>query len=431
MKILLVKPRWFVHGGVYRYLENVKFTPLHIAIIAALSEGHDVTLADNDWERIPYDEDFDLVGITAATFTSERVYEIAKRFRERGAKVVIGGVHASLLPDECLQHADAVVIGEAEYVWKDLLKDAQNGSLKKKYYQPRPVDMDDVPFPRRDLLNEDYWVATVQATRGCPNNCRFCYLPNVPWKKHRKRDVNLIYEELKRLKQKVIFFVDDNMFADEDYVLRLCEKIAPLGKVWSVQAPSNIAYNDRLLAAIRRAGCFHVQIGFQTVNPNSLKWADIRQNRIENYRSIVRRLHRHKLLVLGFFMFGFDNDDGRVFEMTESAIKEMDLDDICLYILTPYPGTQFYEAFKKEGRLLSKDRSNYGWANAVFVPKLMTPEELEGGVQRIYERLHSYFKAKAPARILSRLPIFIRHPYLLSLVVKALFRKIDISRQPV
>jgi len=430
MRILLIKPRWFIHGGVYRYLENVKFTPLHIAIIGALSEGHDVTLVDNDWEEIPYGEHFDLVGITVATFTSERAYEIAGRFRNQGAKVVLGGVHASLLPDECLRHADAVVIGEAEYVWKDLLSDVGSGSLKKKYHQPRPVDMDDVPFPRRDLLNEDYWVATVQATRGCPNSCRFCYLPSVPWKAHRKRDVDLIYEELKHLKQKVIFFVDDNLFADEDYVLRLCERIAPLKKVWSVQAPSNIAYNDRLLAAIKKAGCFHVQIGFQTVNPNSLKWADIRQNRIENYRYIVRQLHKYKLLVLGFFMFGFDNDDTRVFEMTESAIKKMDLDDICLYILTPYPGTQFYEAFKKERRLLDKDRSNYGWANAVFVPKLMSPEELEAGVQQVYEKLHSYFKAKAPTRILSRLPIFIRHPYLLSLVVKALFRKIDISTQP-
>ena len=131
MKILLVKPKWFVHGGVYRFLENVKFTPLHIAIIAALSEGHDVTLVDNDWEEIPYDQDFDLVGITVATFTSERVYEIADKFRSRGVKVVLGGVHASLLPDECLQHVNAVVIGEAEYTWKDVLRDAQNNSLKK------------------------------------------------------------------------------------------------------------------------------------------------------------------------------------------------------------------------------------------------------------------------------------------------------------
>ncbi len=429
MKILLIKPRWFIHGGVYRYLEEVKFTPLHIAIIAALSEGHNVTLVDNDREEIPYDQDFDLVGITVTTFTSEKAYGIAERFRSRGAKVVLGGVHASLLPDECLQHADAVVVGEAEHVWKDVLNDAENNSLKRKYYHPRPVDMNDVPFPRRDLLSEDYWVATVQATRGCPNKCRFCYLPNVPWRTHRKRDVDLVYEELKRLKQKIVFFVDDNMFADQDYVIRLCEKIAPLKKVWSIQAPSNIAYNDRLLAAMKKAGCFHVQIGFQTVNPDSLRSANIRQNKIENYRFVIRQLHKYRMLVLGFFMFGFDNDDKGVFEVTESAIKEIDLDDICLYILTPYPGTQFYETFRKEGRLLTKDRASYGWANAVFVPKLMSPEELEKGVQQTYERLHSYFKAKAPLKILGRLPVFMRHPHLLRLVIKALFRRVDVSKQ--
>jgi len=430
MKILLIKPKWFVKGGVYRFLENVKFTPLHIAIIAALSEGHDVTLVDNDWGDIPYEKDFDLVGITVATFTSERAYEIADRFRSRGAKVVMGGVHACLLPDECLRHADAVVVGEAEYVWKDVLNDVENNSLGKKYYNPNPVDMNDVPLPRRDLLKGDYWVATVQASRGCPNRCKFCYLPNVPWHAFRKRDVNLVYEELKRLKQKIVFFVDDNMFADEEYVIELCEKIAPLKKAWSVQAPSNIANNDRLLAAMKKAGCFHVQIGFQTVNPDSLRSANIRQNKIENYRFVVRQLHKYKMLVLGFFVFGFDSDDGSVFKATESAIREMDLDDICLYILTPYPGTQFYENFRKEDRLLVKDRSSYGWANAVFVPKLMSPEELEKGVQQVYERLHSHFKLKAPLKILSRFSIFMRYPHLLRLVIKALFRKIDISRQP-
>ncbi|MFH1421149.1 MAG: cobalamin-dependent protein, partial [Planctomycetota bacterium] len=246
MKILLIKPKWFVHGGIYKYLDSVKFTPLHITIIAALSEGHDVTVVDNDWEKIPYEQHFDLVGITCTTFTSERVYALADKFRSLGSKVVLGGVHPSLMPDECLQHADAVVIGEAEYIWREVLKDAENNSLKKKYHNPRPVDMNDVPFPRRDLLKTNYWMASVQATRGCPNSCKFCYLPHVPWSKHRKRDINLVYEEVKSLKQRYMFFVDDNMFADEDYAIELCERIAPLKKFWSIQAPTTIAYNNKL-----------------------------------------------------------------------------------------------------------------------------------------------------------------------------------------
>jgi radical SAM superfamily enzyme YgiQ (UPF0313 family) len=430
MKILLVKPKWFVHGGVYRFLEEVKFTPLHIAVIAALSKGHDVRLCDNDWEEIPWDERFDLVGITAATFTSERVYALADRWRTKGAKVVLGGVHASLLPEECLAHADAVVVGEAEYVWKGVLKDVESGALKKIYQQDRPTDMNDVPMPQRDLFREDYWVATVQTSRGCPNRCKFCYLPSVPWHLHRKRDIDLVYEELKALKQNIVYFVDDNMFADEEYVIRLCKKIAPLKKLWSIQAPTNIADNGALLSAMAKAGCFHVQIGFQTVNPGSLRSAGIAQNRIEEYSTVVKAFHRHNILVLGFFMFGFDTDDANIFKETEEAIKKIDLDDVCLYILTPYPGTEMYDQFKREGRLMKSTRLDYGWSNAVFQPAKMSPVELEQGVQEMYERLHRHFKSTSWLKILRRLPLLLRQPHILILMVKALFRRIDISRKP-
>lgn len=431
MKILLIKPKWFVHGGVYRFLEEVKFTPLHISVIAALSDGHDVRLCDNDWEEVPWEEQFDLVGITTTTFTSERVYALADRWRSLGAKVILGGVHPTLLPQECLEHADAVMQGEAEYVWKDVLRDVESGTLKKKYQQEHPTDMNDVPLPRRDLLREDYWIATVQTSRGCPNSCKFCYLPNVPWHRHRIRDIDLVYEELKSLRQNVIFFVDDNIFADEEYVIRLCKKIAPLKKLWSIQAPTNIAGNDKLLSAMADAGCFHVQIGFQTVNPKSLHSAGIAQNRIEEYSKVVKAFHRYNILVLGFFMFGFDNDDTSIFSETEKVIRKINLDDVCLYILTPYPGTEFYEQLKRENRLLSTARLDYGWSNAVFRPANMSAEELESGVQGMYERLHGYFKRTVWLKLLRRLPQFIQHPYLLTLIVKALFRRVDISRKPV
>ncbi|MFH1227746.1 MAG: radical SAM protein [Planctomycetota bacterium] len=431
MKILLIKPRWFVKGGVYRYLEKIKFTPLHIAVIGALCEGHDVKLIDNDWEEIPLNERFDLVGITVTTFTSERAYGLAEHFRKQGSKVVLGGVHPTLLPEECLEHADAVVIGEAEYVWPELLKDAAQGGLKRIYHDPRPVDMNDVPFPRRDLLNEDYLVATVQATRGCPNKCNFCYLPNMPWAAYRKRDTKLVYEELKRLKQRVVFFVDDNLFADEDYAIELCDRIAPLKKSWSVQAPMNIAGNERLLRRMKQSGCFNVQIGFQTVNPSSLEWAAVRQNKIEQYKFVVRKFHKYNIVTVGFFIFGFDYDDKRIFNRTLEVIKQMDLEEAHLYILTPYPGTKIYDKLKQENRLLpGKDRTHYGWANAVYVPKLMTAQELEQGVQQTYEKLYRHFRSRAPFKIFRRLGLFLQHPHLLKLVIEGTVRKTDILRRP-
>ena len=257
----------------------MSFEPLHLGILAALSEGHDVKVIDQDWDEVPFAEGFDLVGLTVTTFSSRRAFDIADVFRGKGAKVVIGGVHACLMPEECLQHADTIVIGEAEYVWPQLLKDAEAGALKKTYQQAEPTDMDDVPIPRRDLLRQNSLVGMIQATRGCNHACKFCYLPSVPWHRHRRRSPDKVYEEMKGMKQNVVFFVDDNLFVDEEYAIALCEKIAPLKKAWSVQAPTTITRNPRLLQAMQKSGCFFVQVGFQTVHPDSLQRAGVVQNK--------------------------------------------------------------------------------------------------------------------------------------------------------
>lgn len=430
MRILLLKPRWLVKDGVYRFLTHISFEPLHLGILAALSEGHDVTIVDHDWDEIPNDRDFDLVGITATTFSSQRAFDLADGFRQKGAKVVIGGMHACLMPEECLQHADAIVIGEAEYVWPQLLKDAATGALKPTYQQSQPTVMDDVPIPRRDLFRPNPLVGMIQATRGCHHTCKFCYLPHVPWHQHRRRSPDKVYEELKGMKQSIVFFVDDNLFVDEDYALALCEKIAPLKKAWSVQAPTTITKNLRLLRAMQKSGCFFVQVGFQTVHPDSLARAGVVQNRVETYREVVRRFHQHGILVQGFFIFGFDNEDSRIFPTAETCIKQMGLEDALLYILTPYPGTPIYDQLKQQGRLLAFDREKFGWANAVFQPARMTPQELERGVQSTYENLHSFFKWQAPRRILNPkwLPFFLRHPRILWVVLQALNRRVKILR---
>jgi radical SAM superfamily enzyme YgiQ (UPF0313 family) len=252
----------------------------------------------------------------------------------------------------------------------------------------------------------------------------------VPWHRHRRRSPRLVYEELAGMKQEVVFFVDDNLFTDQEYAIELCETIAPLKKAWSVQAPTDITKNTRLLEAMRRSGCFFVQVGFQTVHPDSLQRAGVAQNRIESYREVVRAFHRHGMLVQGFFIFGFDNEDTRIFATAERHIRQMGLEDALLYILTPYPGTPIYEQLRKEGRLLVHERDKYGWANAVFEPARMSAEELEKGVQETYERLFRFFRRRAPRQILKWLPLFMRHPGLLRLIVEALNRKVNIRRAP-
>jgi len=431
MRILLVKPQWFVHGGQYRYLEHVPFTPLSLGILAALSDGHEVRAVDGDRQAVPYDQEFDLVGITVTTFTSERAYAMAARFRERGARVVLGGVHPSLLPEECLEHADAVVVGEAEHVWRDVLADAERGGLAPRYQADRPTAMDDVPFPRRDVLDEPGWFACMQATRGCPNQCRYCYLPSTPWSVFRTRSIDRVVEEMSGLKQGLVYLVDDNLFADRDYALALIRAIAPLRKTWSVQAPTTIGRDEELIAAMADSGCFNVQIGFQSVNPESLRWASVRQNRVDDYAAIVRTLHDHRILVTAFLMFGFDTDGPDVFDATIEMARRIDVDDANCYVLTPYPGTSLYEQFRREGRLLDDvRRAQFGWSHAVFQPKGMSPEELEQGVQHVYDELHPFFRRKVLAMLPRRLPLLLKHPQLLRVLAGGSRRRARVWSEP-
>ncbi|MFB3894731.1 MAG: radical SAM protein [bacterium] len=424
MRILLIKPRWFEFNGVYKILNRIRFTPLHLGILAALSPGHEVRVIDADWDPIPYQDQFDLVGITVTTFTSTQAYTIAEQFKQTGAKVVMGGAHASLLPEECLQYADAVVIGEAEYVWPEILNDVATGSLKKTYQSSRVVDMNDVPFPKRELLHEQDWVACIQATRGCPHTCAYCYLPSVPWASYRKRDIELVYQELSRMRQQVIFFVDDNMFADEDYAIALFNRIAPLKKLITIQAPTTIARNPKLVEAMANAGCFYLQMGFQTVNPRSLEWASINQNKVSEYKKTISLLHQYKMLITGFFMFGFDTDTPEIFKQTTDMVKEMDLDYTHFYILTLYPGTKLYTKFKQENRVLEdKERTCYGWTKVMFKPASMTPEQLELGVAKANDEIHWHYVKKLPRKLVAHTGLMLREPNLLLSVLGGVLRK--------
>ena len=423
MRILLVKPPWFVRDGPYRYLEHVRFTPLSLGILAALSDGHDVRVVDGDWDAVPTEERFDLVGITATTFTSERVYALAGRFARNGAKVVLGGVHPTLLPDESVRHAHSVVVGEAEYVWKTILQDAESGQMKSVYTAPFPTNMDDVPFPRRDLLADPSWFACLQATRGCPNACRYCYLPSTPWHRYRKRSLELVSEELRRLTQKMVFFVDDNLFADRAYAMDIFRTIGAHRKTFAVQMPTSVEGDEELLDAMAEGGCFNVQIGFQSANPRSLEWAHVAHNRIKSYRTLSAKLHERDILVTGFFILGFDTDDLDSFDRTLEMIRRIEVDEAHLYILTPYPGTSLYAQLGREDRLLPGGRDRFGWDRAVFRPKRMTAEELEQGVQRMYDRLNPWLRRRMARMLLKRLDLLIRHPALVRVLADGFFRR--------
>ena len=394
LRILLVQPAW--DGLAYRRkikVDERAIHPLSLGVVAALSGDHEVRLVNEAQQALPPSAGgFDVVGISVNTFNAPRAGRIADRYRAEHVPVVLGGPHTALLPEECLRHADAIVIGDAEDTWPQVLEDIQGRKLQPRYVSTLQ-DGSLTPAPRRELFHHNSrHVAFCQMSRGCSNQCRFCYLQYLPHRALRLRDVNSIVLELRSLPQQVILFVDDNVFCQPEYAREVFRAIAPLEKKWWIQAPTNLHRLEGLIEVMARGGCFSVSLGFQTASQANTEAEHILQNRVEEYGELVRRLHRAGILVDGTFIFGFDGDDPGTFERTAELIASINLDTYTFYFLTPYPGTEYFAQFQREGRLLHEDWSRYDWDHVVVRPRHMTVAEVRAGVANLYRRLdRGYF----------------------------------------
>jgi radical SAM superfamily enzyme YgiQ (UPF0313 family) len=381
MKILLIKPAWFSHG-IFINCHLSRVPPLNLGILATLSDGHNVTIADDDVEDIPYSSEWDLVGISVATSTAIDAYNIADKFRNLGTKVILGGVHPSILPQEALNHADSVLIGEAEKMWLMVLSDFPR--LKSIYEETGPVDMDEVPEPRRDLFHSSYISAPVQMTRGCVYKCDYCYLQNVSWKTYRKRSAEKVAKEISQIKQKFLFVIDDNLFVDMDYVLDVAQRIQPFKKFWVAQAPISVGKDRNIVKKLSSSGLCGVSLGIDSVIKDSLNSVSKLQNELEDVKQVVKNLHDHGIAVSSFFVFGFEHDGLDIFNKSIELIHEMNIDSGVFFVLTPYPGTDLFKRLDQEKRILTKDWSKYNWMHSVFIPKNISSEELETGTLSMY-----------------------------------------------
>jgi radical SAM superfamily enzyme YgiQ (UPF0313 family) len=390
----LIQPSW--NGLGYRRKVKVNeraIHPLALGVVAALSADHQVQIINEALEDIPENNGHsDIVGISANTFNAPNAYRIADRFRAQGTPVVLGGPHTSFLPEECLQHADSIVIGDAEDTWPQVLQDIQEHKLQPRYVSSLQ-NGSLIPPPRRDLFKgSSPHIAYCQISRGCGNKCRFCYLRHLPQATARLRDVSSVVDELRALPQSVILFVDDNIFCNIEYCSQVFQAIKPLHKKWWIQAPADLHHHPSLVALMAESGCFSVSIGFQTASNMNNQQEQILQNHVEDYAQLVQLLHRHGILVDGTFIFGFDGDNPGVFERTADLITRLGLDTYTFYFLTPYPGTEYYDSFDREGRILHRDWSRYDWDHVVIRPKQMTEVELREGVKQLYRRLdRGYF----------------------------------------
>jgi radical SAM superfamily enzyme YgiQ (UPF0313 family) len=361
---------------------KVLLPPLGMAVIAALTPPDvEVSITDENVTRIDYQKDVDLVGITSLTSTSQRAYEIADTFRARGKKVVLGGIHPSVLPEEAIQHADAVVIGEAEGIWPTVIADFKENRLQKIYRQDVRPSLSGLPHPRRDLFAKKsyYFANTIYTTRGCPYACSFCTVTSFFGRTFRCRPVADVIAEIKTLNRKKHFiFLDDNIVGNPTYSKDLFRALIPLKIKWVGQCSVIITKDDELLKLAAASGCVDLFIGFESLSESSLKAINKKTNSVAEYETIIQKLHDAGIGVHGFFIFGLDGDDADSFQRTVRFAQKARLESAQFDILTPYPGTAIFTSLDKESRIINKDWSQYGH-DLMFVPKSLSREILQEG----------------------------------------------------
>ena len=323
----------------------------------------------------------DLVGISVQAPTSPRCYELAARIRRSGIPVVLGGIHVTLNPGEAAKHADAIVVGEAEATWPQVVRDAMNGGLAPRYDAPGPVPLDSSPPPRRDLMPHSRRTPTVmQATKGCPFDCEFCSLAAVGHRRLRRRTVQRVVDEIRTLPGDPILFVDDNLYADRAYAQQLFEALIPLRRRWVGEATWHLAFDEELLHLTRASGCAGLFVGFDSINQqHRIRKVPSNGSPESTYVEAMRRIVGAGVGVVAAFVFGLDADDSSVFERSLHVIREGGAHMVNLSVLVPYPGTPIFRRLVAEGRITEWDWGKYVSPHVCFEPKGMTASELREG----------------------------------------------------
>jgi radical SAM superfamily enzyme YgiQ (UPF0313 family) len=403
MKILLIAPdlesKYKRSPKGFKIPYPIMFSTSGLQLLAALTpEHHEIQIIDETiGEKVNYDEKYDLVGITAMTTQSSRAYKIAQAFKEKGIPVVMGGYHVSILPQEALQYCDAVCVGEGENIWQEMLEDAENGRLQKIYQSDTLVDLSKVPWPKRSLVsNKRFGVKNfIQTSRGCPHSCSFCSIIKFFGHTYRLRPVDNVIAEIKHLKENghlkwnFVFFSDDNICGSPEYARELFKALIPLKIKWGSQCSITIANDEELLALARQSGCVALAIGFESISDQSLKHANKNMGGYEFYKKAITRIHSYKIAIFGLFIFGFDSDDQNVFDATFRFVEDNCLEYAMFSVLTPLPGTKYFDEFEASGRLLHKNWADYDFQHVVFKPLLMTPQELQDGRYTTAKKIHS------------------------------------------
>jgi len=403
MKILLLSPCKNPGLKKPRFL---MIPQLSLHLIAGLTPPeHEVKIVEEEVETIDIDEECDLVGISCMTANAPRAYALSEDFRRRGKKVVLGGVHPTILPEEALRHADSVVIGEAEGAWEDVCRDAAAGTLKRRYHRPFPSLDRYVPMgSRRNTKKRAFGVVPVMTTRGCPYNCEFCCVSDLYGKRIRHVPVKNVVRDICDSGGKFFLFLDDNIAGEPAYAKELFEAITPLGIKWGGQAALSIVKNIDILKLARKSGCEALFFGVESVSKAQLERMRKSSKKLDEIEQSIRTVEDLGIFFHASMIFGFDSDTTEIFPETLAFLERNSISSATLNVLTPYPGTKIYRQLKEEQRLLTDDWRFFDHKTVVYTPRNMTPLELQAGRLWVLKEFTRF------SSIMRRLPHHFDHP---------------------
>lgn len=385
MRILLVYPSRLSNGKVEKY-HYAFLPPLNLAILSALSKKHVVKVVNDFVEEVKYAKEYDLVCITAMTPQAGRAFQIADKFRSMGVKVVMGGMHATILPEETKEHVDAIVIGEAEDIWEDVLNDCETGKLKDRYQASTLFDLKNSVIPDFSKMNMKIYpkrfgaklpMMPISTTRGCPNGCSFCSVTKVYGKKYRTVPTSHIIDIIDAVKPEDVFFVDDNIGLSASHFSDLLDGLFRRNINWFSQISTKILDHPELIEKASDTGCFGLFIGVESLNTKNLNSVNKSFNDIKQYEELVRLMHKAKIFPFLSFIFGFDEDTPEQFRITLDFIKRNKISYASFWLLTPLPGTDYYKEMEAADRIMIKDWSQYDLTHITFEPKHFTMTEIE------------------------------------------------------
>lgn len=393
-KILLIQPTPYDQYGNLVKKSRLYFVGLALPLLAALTpDDFEVELCYETIEDVPFDTDAELIGISSMGHAVMRTIDIANKFRALGKTVILGGYMVSLMPEEAKKYCDSVMIGDSEETWGQMIEDYRNGTLKK-VYQKKLTKLE-TPLPRYELVLKKRIgnFLPVQAGRGCPKTCSFCSIYCLYHGQYLRREIPDVIRDIKRVKElgfKQFLLLDDNLFSNREYAFALCSEIKKLKMHWMTQCSIDISKDEELLKVVAESGCYVLSFGLESISRESLLGMQKGWAHPDQYSEQLKIIRKYGIDVSTEMVVGAEGDTLESIRETAKFIEENKITVPRFYILTPIPGTQFYDEMKEQNRIYNTDMYSYNACEAVHIPKNMTPEELTKAYWELYDEVYSY-----------------------------------------